>query len=256
MKSLIAVLKKELLEHLRTGKLMILGILFVLLGIMNPAIAKLTPWLLEILADSLAASGLNVTATTVSAMDSWMQFFKNVPMALIAFVLIESNIISGEYQSGTLVMSLTKGLARHKVIIAKSVVLTVLWTFCYWLSFGITFAYNAYFWDNSIANHLVFSVCCCWIFGLFIIALMILFSTVAKTNVGVLVGTGGVVLISYLFSALPTVNEYLPTLLLNGTSLIYSALEVKDYIVPLIITVSISIASLIVSIPIFNKKQL
>ena len=56
MKALIAFLKKELLEQLRTGRLMLLSILFVLFGIMNPAVAKLTPWLLEVMADSLAVA--------------------------------------------------------------------------------------------------------------------------------------------------------------------------------------------------------
>lgn len=54
MKSLLAFIKKETMEQFRSGRLMILGILFVLLGVMNPAVAKITPWLLEILADSLA----------------------------------------------------------------------------------------------------------------------------------------------------------------------------------------------------------
>lgn len=78
MKSLHAFIKKETMEQFRSGRLMILGILFVLLGVMNPAVAKITPWLLEILADSLAESGMTVTPVTVSAMDSWVQFFKKM----------------------------------------------------------------------------------------------------------------------------------------------------------------------------------
>ena len=77
MKSLFAFMKKEFAEQLRSGRLMILGLLFVLFGIMNPAIAKLTPWLLETMADSLAESGMIITDVKVSAMDSWVQFYKN-----------------------------------------------------------------------------------------------------------------------------------------------------------------------------------
>ncbi len=43
MKSFIAFLKKEWQAQLRTGRLMILSCLFAVLGIMNPAIAKMTP---------------------------------------------------------------------------------------------------------------------------------------------------------------------------------------------------------------------
>ena len=143
MRSLIVFIKKEFTEQLRSGRLMILGLLFVLFGIMNPAIAKLTPWLLETMADSLAESGMIVTDVKVSAMDSWVQFYKNIPMGLIAFVLLESSIFTKEYTSGTLVLSLTKGLERYKVVISKTVVLTVLWSLGYWLCFGITYGYNA-----------------------------------------------------------------------------------------------------------------
>jgi len=256
MISLIAFLKKELTEQLRSGRLLILGLLFVLFGIMNPAIAKLTPWLLEIMADSLAESGMIITDVKVSAMDSWVQFFKNLPMSLIVFVLLESSIFTKEYSSGTLVLSLTKGLHRYKVVISKALVLTVLWTLGYWLCFGITYGYNAYFWDNSIAKNLTFSVVCWWLFGVTVIALMVLFSTVAKSNTGVLLGTGGVILASCMIGLLPKYGKYLPTYLADGNSLIYGLAENRTFIPSLIIAVTVSIICFAVSIPLFNKRRL
>ena len=177
MNALLALIKKEIKEHIRSGRLIILGIVFVLFGIMNPAIAKMTPWLYEMLADSVAQSGMLVTAITVSAMESWVQFFKNMPMALIVFILLESSIFTREYQTGTLILSLTKGLERHKVVVSKTIVLVAFWTICYWVCFGITCVYNAYFWDNSVAHNMMFSAVCWWLFGLWNISLMILFST-------------------------------------------------------------------------------
>lgn len=131
MKSLFAFIKKECMEQLRSGRLWITLTLFVLLGIMNPAVAKLTPWLLEVMADSLAESGMIVTDVKVSAMDSWVQFFKNMPIGLIAFVLLQGAIFTGEYSSGTLVLSLTKGLERYKVVISKAGVLCAIWSLGY-----------------------------------------------------------------------------------------------------------------------------
>lgn len=256
MRALLALIKKETMEQLRSGKLMFIGILFVLIGVMNPAVAKLTPWLLEVMADSLAESGMIITDVTVSAMESWVQFFKNAPMGLIAFILLESSIFTKEYQSGTLVLSLTKGLKRYKVVLSKTVVLITLWTVGYWLCFGITYGYNAYFWDNSVAQNLMFSVVCWWLFGMWAIALMILFSTLANSNTGVLVGTGCVVLVSYILGLFPKLKTCLPTLLIDGNSLIYGVEEAKTYVVPFIITVVISAVCFGVSISVFNKKQL
>jgi len=256
MRALLALIKKETMEQLRSGKLMFIGILFVLIGVMNPAVAKLTPWLLEVMADSLAESGMIITDVTVSAMDSWVQFFKNAPMGLIAFILLESSIFTKEYQSGTLVLSLTKGLKRYKVVLSKTMVLITLWTIGYGLCFGITYGYNAYFWDNSVAQNLMLSVVCWWLFGMWTIALMILFSTLANSNTGVLVGTGSIVLVSYILGLFPKLKTCLPTLLIDGNSLIYGVEDAKTYVVPFIIAVVISAVCFGVSIFIFNKKQL
>lgn len=83
--------------------------------------------------------------------------FKNIPIALIAFVLIFSDIFTKEYKSGTLLLVLTKGLSRYKVVLAKTVLLLSIWTVGYEICFTITYGYNEYFWDNSIANNLFFS---------------------------------------------------------------------------------------------------
>ena len=256
MKTWIALLKKESMEQLRTGKWTFLGILFVLFGIMNPAVAKLTPWLMEMMADSLAESGMLLTPVTITAMDSWVQFFKNIPMALIAFVLLEGSIFTKEYQSGTLVLSLTKGLPRHQVVLSKAAMLAAVWTAGYWLCFGITYGYNAYFWDNAVAQNLLFSAVCWWMFGLWILSLMVLFSTIASANTGVLLGTGGVVLASSLLGLVPKVSKYLPTLLTDGNSLIYGLAEPERYTESLVVTGILTVVCFIAAIPLFHKKSL
>ena len=256
MRSLLAFIKKEFLEQMRSGGLVLLLILFVLFGIMNPAVAKLTPWLLETLGDSLAESGMIVTEVEVTATDSWVQFFKNIPMALIAFVLLESGIFTKEYSSGTLILSLTKGLERYKVVLSKALLLTVLWSVGYWLCFAITYGYNAYYWDNSVAQNLVFSVIIWWLFGIWVISTVVLFSTVVKSSAGVLAPSGGVVFACYLVGIVPKVSKYLPTFLTDGNSLIYGVKEADEYVGAIIITVACSVICFAASIPVFNKKQL
>ena len=252
----IAFIKKEVTEQIRSGKMMLLLILFLLFGIMNPAIAKLTPWMLQLFADSLEDSGMIVTEVTVSAMDSWVQFFKNVPMALIAFVLIESGIFTREYQSGTLVLSLTKGLERYKVVLSKATVLIVLWSVGYWLCFAVTYGYNAYFWDNSIAQSLFFSVVCWWIFGLWAVSLLLFFSTLLSSSGAVLACTGGTVLASYVVGLLPDISKLVPTALSEGTRLIYGTALPEDHTAALVITLIMLVSLIASAIPIFNKRNL
>ena len=93
MKGYIAFLKKEWLEQLRTYRLFILIIVFFIFGMMNPLTAKLTPLLLE----NFAVEGMKITMPDPTAMDSYMQFFKNnTSMGLIALILVFSGILSSE----------------------------------------------------------------------------------------------------------------------------------------------------------------
>lgn len=256
MKSLLAFMKKEYLEAARTGKIVILLLLFVLFGIMSPAIAKLTPWMMETLSDSMAESGLIVTNIQVDALTSWTQFFKNIPIALIAFVLIFSDIFTKEYKSGTLLLVLTKGLSRYKVVLAKTVLLLLLWTVGYGICFGITYGYNAYFWDNSIINNLLFSVTIWWLFGVWVICLIVLFSSLLQNNAGVILCVGGTVLLAYLLNIIPKVKAYSPIVLMNTNSILTGVEEIDAYVKAIVITVFLCIVCVAVSIPIVNKRQL
>ncbi len=256
MKSLLAFMKKEYLEAARTGKLMILLLLFVLFGIMNPAIAKLTPWMMEMFSDAMAESGLLVTNIQVDAMTSWTQFFKNIPMALIAYVLIFSDIFTKEYKSGTLLLVLTKGLSRYKVVLAKTLLLLSLWTGGYGICFAITYGYNAYFWDNGIADNLFFSVTMWWLFGVWVICLVVLFSTLLQNNTGVTLCTGGTVLLTYLLGIIPKAKAYSPAMLMDTNSLLTGAEEIDAYLKAIVIAASLCIVCVAVSIPVINKKQL
>lgn len=256
MNSLMAFMKKEWKDLVRSGRLMILLIIFLLFGIMNPAIAKLTPWMMEMLSESMEQSGLMVTDVAVDAITSWTQFFKNIPMGLIAFVLISSNLFTKEYSKGTLILVLTKGLNRYKVIVAKAIMLLVTWSACYWLCFGVTYAYNAYFWDNSVAQNLMEAVLFYWIAGVFAVAMMVLFSVVVSNGTGVLLGTGGVFAACYLVSMVPKAARFLPTKLMGTAGLLAGVDEVADYKEALIVTSVIIVLAFVASIPILNKKKL
>lgn len=256
MKTLMAFMKKEWMEQIRSSRLLILGLLFLAFGIMNPAIAKVTPWMMEMLAESLEESGLAVTQVKVDAMTSWTQFYKNVPMALIAFVLLQSNIFTKEYQSGTLILALTKGLERYKVVLAKTIVLISTWTAGYWLCYGVTYVYNAYFWDNSIASHLGIAAVYWWLVGIWTVILMMLFSIMSSSNSMVLLGTGGVFFAVYLLSLIPKLKEYMPTELMGGMNLLMGATKPGDYTKSLIVAGISLIVCFIISIPLFNKRRL
>lgn len=251
-----AFLKKEWMEWGRTGRSLVLLLVFVLFGIMNPAIAKLTPWLMETMSESLAEAGFVAAAVSVDAMTSWVQFYKNIPIGLIVFVLVSSGNFTAEYEKGTLIPVVTRGLARWKILAAKSVFLYGAWTVLYITCFGITYGYNAYFWDNGIAGNLFFAAACTWLFGVWVIALLILFSAVSKTGSQVLLGTGGVALGVYLLDMFPKLDAFLPARLMKGLELMQRSGSPEDYYASMAaagITILLCMGGAVLS---FGRKQL
>ena len=256
MMAFISFLKKEILESFRSGKLIILGILFICFGIMNPAIAKLTPWMLEIMSEELSNSGMTVTEVTVDALTSWTQFFNNIPMALIAVVIIYSTSFSREYTSGTLTLIVTKGLARYKILLAKALVMLSVWTVGYYLCFVVTYAYNAYFWDNSVAAGLGTAAVYWWLFGIWVLSASVLFSVLFSSSSAVLVGTGGVTVVGYLISLIPRVGRYSPAVLMGAVAVPVGVEPDGSLLKGAIVATALSVVFIIASVPIINKKQL
>lgn len=251
-----ACLKKEWMEMLRTGRLWILLLVFGLFGIMNPALAKLTPWLMEIMSDSLEGAGILVQEVTISALDSWMQFYKNIPMALIIFVLLSSGILTSEYQKGTLIPIVTKGLSRRKIILSKTVNIYSAWTICYVICYGITYMYNAYFWDNTVASYPLFAAGCYWLFGMWVLSFMILFSALFDSDIQVLAGTGGVALAVYLFGFISEISGYIPSKLMNGMTVLQGISRPSDYVICIAVTAIVAVMSIVAAALCFDRRQL
>lgn len=251
-----AFLKKEWMEWRRTGRLLVLLLVFVLFGIMNPAIAKLTPWLMEAMSESLADTGIVMTEVTVDAMDSWAQFYKNIPMALGVFVLLCSGEFTSEYEKGTLVLIVAKGLSRWKIIAAKTVFLCGSWTISYILCAGITYGYNAYFWDNGAAGNLIFALACTWLFGIWVTALLIFFSAALKGSPQVLLGTGGIAIGIYLLGMFPKLTSFLPVKLMDGMSLLQEASGCEAYHVGIVSAGGMIVLCMALAAVCFDRRRM
>ena len=256
MRQLTAFIQKEFTEVTRNSKLLICAIIFILLGIMNPAIAKITPWLVEQFSNATSGAGMLIQTMEISALTSWEQFFKNMPMGIVFFVLMFSGIVAAELQKGTLINIVTKGMPRWKIMVSKLILLLVLWTGMYFASYIITYVYNDFYWDNDTVNNIFFSVFCLYLFGVWLISLIILMSALADNSAAVSIGVCGVFLLSYLLGIIPTVQDYLPTKLKGWSSLIYELAKPADFTGAIVVVAIWSLADIIMGIFIFNKKNL
>ena len=251
-----AYMKKEAMGYIRTGRLVILGLVFMFFGILAPATAKLTPWLMEQLADEMERSGFTVREVTVTALSSWEQFFSNLSMALIVFVLIVGGTFAAEYKSGAFVFAVTRGLSREKIVLAKVLMLAGMWTLLYALCTGITHFYTVYYWGSDDVENLFFAETIPWLFGLWLICLFLLVATAFTSGSGALGGTAIAVFVIYLAGMVPKVSEYLPTRLLSGMPLLTCERGPADYMASVIVTLVTGALLLAGAVLIFRKKQL
>ena len=256
MKQYITFLKKEITENLRGGKMLLIFAVFVIFGIMNPAIAKLTPLMIESLKDALSESGMQITEVTVNALTSWTQFFKNIPMAMIIFAIAYSSVITSEYSHGTLVLNVSRGLSKNKIILAKLPVVLIIWTLGYYISFGITYLASDILWDNSIAFYINEAVFCQWLFGIFIIALIFFFSALFKNAILVILGTGAPILFFTFIGLFPKLARFIPTALMNSGNLLTGAEKISYYTPSIMVTAILSLVLIAASFPIINNKEL
>ncbi len=256
MKTAIAFWKKEWMDLIRSGKAFLLVLISALFGVMNPAIAKLTPWLMETMSESLQETGLYVTGVEVDALTSWTQLYKYMPMARFSIILQLSGIFTQEYQRGTLVLVLTKGAQRRSVYLAKAMMCVLVWSLCFWLTFLITWLYNGYFWDNGIVSELLTAAALFWLFGIWVSLTTVFFSTVAKETSGVLAGTGIVLLITYVAGIVPKIQKYLPTKLLEAQTLLTESAVPKNFCEAVVIAIFLTAAAGLAGLLLFERKRI
>lgn len=256
MRQWAAFTKKEGMELFRSGRFVVLLLLSGLFGVMSPAIAKLTPWMMELLSDQLAESGMMVGTVEVDAMTSWMQFYKNMPMMLVVMVVMFGGILIGELQKGTLIPIVAKGMKRRRLLYAKAFMIAAVWTGGYLLSYAVTYAYNAYFWDNAAASHLFFAAFCFWLFGLWILSVILPASVCTRSAAAVILTVGIGFVISYVLTVIPVMKPYSPMYLLESMPLLTGETAAGDYTAALCVTAGLVILNLIAAVYFFDKKRL
>ena len=256
MRQLTLLLKKELLELVRTKKAMVLLIVFGIFGIMNPALAKLTPWMLSLMGQSLAEQGITIGAISVDALTAWTQYFKNLMMEYILILAMFSGTFAQEYQSGTLINLLTKGVSRGKVAVSKLLAVELAWTVCYWLTFLITLGYTAYFWENALPSGIWLAAVCAYMMGVWLLSLELSFASALSSGMYALLLTGGVYAVFIALSMLPDLTRFLPSHLGDGLGLVTGDMKVSDILPALWVSVALTAVQSALCMAGIRKKQL
>lgn len=255
MNQISALFKKEMMESIRNFKLFALIIVFMIFGVLSPLTAILMP---DIMGMVMEDAGIQFELPPVSAIDSYTQFFSNMnQMGLVIMVLVMGNLLTGEFSRNTLVNLVTKGLKRHNIIIVKSIFSILVWTVAFFLAALITYLYTIYYWDETI-NHLLLSYGMTWLFGVFLISLIMFASSIFRSSfLGVLISVLAVVIIMMIVSIHPTIAEYLPQHLINSNmAVLTEEIMPGDMLQSVIVTMISTVVLFIVSVSLFNNTEI
>jgi ABC-2 type transport system permease protein len=145
MRSFFVLLRKEWLEQWRTYRLLVVGVVLVVFGLLSPLIAKYTPELIKLVPNGEAIAALIPAPTALEAV---AQYLKNMSQfGGILALLLSMGAVAQEKDKGTAAMMLVKPLPRLTFLAAKFAALALMFATslalaglaCYyytWLMFG------------------------------------------------------------------------------------------------------------------------
>ena len=254
MRIFLSLLKKEAIEGARTKKIISTFILFLFIGLISPLTAKLTPMILQ----SIATGNIDINVAPPSEIDSWTQFFKNISqIGMFGLAIILSTQMANEFQKGTLINLLSKGLPRYQVVLSKIFYNFILWFLAYYSSFILTYFYTKYFFGISFPiRNILMAALLPFIFGLFLISLEILAGVISGNVIGTLILTTVGIVIQLILSIRDEIVKYMPIALIGKPVNLIKGIGYDDYYVPIITGSILLILCIVISIAVINKKQI
>ena len=254
MRIFLSLLKKEAIEGARTKKIISTFILFLFIGLISPLTAKLTPMILQ----SIATGNIDINVAPPSEIDSWTQFFKNISqIGMFGLAIILSTQMANEFQKGTLINLLSKGLPRYQVVLSKIFYNFILWFIAYFCSFILTYFYTKYFFGISFpVRNILMAALLPFIFGLFLISLEILVGVISGSVIGTLILTTVGIVIQLILSIRDEIVKYMPIALIGKPVNLIKGIGYDDYYVPIIAGSILLILCIVISIAVINKKQI
>lgn len=254
MKNYLAFTKKEWLETWRTKRLLILLCIFLIFGIMNPLIAKITPELLS----STLGSQMAVTLPDPSSLDSWQQFYKNInQMGIYLVAILFSGCVVTEVRQGSFIQLVTKGLNRTVILISKLTVILSQWFLALFLCFAITAAYTAYYFPDKNSPHILTAFIPTLFFGIFLLSVVLLSSVLARSSYEALFITIGVQILLYFLQLFPKVQDYNPVELLGkNLDILAGKTDLASLKWNFLVSFILTLSALFLAVYQFNRKKL
>ena len=209
----LAMLRKELVEQWRSRRLLAVASVFLFFGFLSPLGAKLLPDIMQSLGDT---GGIVIEFSTPTAQDGLLQHVKNTSqIGVFLAVLVTMGALAREKERGTAAMILSKPASRAHFLLSKFVALTLVFGLCLALAGLACYYYTIVLFKGIGEARFVEMNLLLALFIEFYLAVTLLGSTIARSQV-VAGGLGlGSVFVVAILGALPRIGDYMPTALLE-----------------------------------------
>jgi len=204
---LIAV-RKELLEQWRSYRLLVVVVVFVILGLLSPLAAKLTPEIVKLLPEGEEIAKL-IPSPTVA--DAIVQYTRNLSQfGVILALLMTMGMVVQEKDKGTAALILAKPMSRGIFIGSKFVALGLTFTVGIAMAGIASYCYTVLlFRDPGVSGWLALNGALL-LFLLVYVALTLFCSTVSKSLVAAGGLAFGAMLVLTSVGGLTKMSRYLP----------------------------------------------
>lgn len=254
MHSFMVFTKKEFMELWRTKRVLILCCAFLFLAFSSPILGR---YLAEII--QMTAGDLPIELPPPFWLDSWAQFYSNFnQLGNIVVIVLFMGCISGEKQSGTASLALTKNLSHTSFVMAKFLSHLVVLTGFYILAVFVAQVYTKLLFDTS--GNIVDVVLGGVIYYVGLVALLAfitLASSLTKSSLSsVMVALGGGVL-AIIVSYVPGLRNLSPQYLMNKSmAVLASGGEMGLPVLPLLGTVVVTVLCLVGAVYVLKGQEI
>lgn len=254
MNSYRVFFQKEWMEIIRTKKLYILMGVFAFFAMLSPVITRYMSEIIALATDDL----MMITVPPTTWIDSWSQFYGNISqIGCICVIFMFMGCVSGEKQSGSAALTLTKNLTYTGFIIVKYIAAAVCFTFSILIAGLICYAYTYYLFGYAgKISDLFMGIAAYSIFTFVLLSMTVLASTIARnTAVAALLSFCGFIVLS-LSNLVPGIGRMLPGTLLSKTVELSHGIQSPDIIWTFIVTIIIAALCVFLSIRLFERQEI
>lgn len=253
MNGLGPLLRKELLEQWRTRRLLIVGIVFLVLGIISPLTAKYLPDLIA----ALGTGEITIEIPPPTIDDSMLQIVRQVSQfgLLIAF-LLAMGTVAGEKERGTAPFVLTKPVSRGAFIGAKAAALGLVLLIAMALAGLGGYVYTVLLFEPP--DPVAFTgMCALLLLQLLVIASVVLLaSTIAPSTIAAGGIALGIVIVVGIVSVVPAIGEYMPMALATVAASVGIGEPVDNLAGPVVVGLTVMVGSLGLAWLSFRRQEL